>query len=75
MGFIEITSNEDMQYRAHPLPCRCLVRELADGVLSFAAVLRGCLGQPTPPLCRCAEYTADLLLRLWVDNPPPDIGH
>ncbi len=38
------------------------VRELADGVLSFAAVLRGCLGQPTPPLCRCAEYTADQLL-------------
>ena len=47
------------------LSCLCLVREQADGVLSFAAVLRGCLGQPTPPLCRYAEYTADPLLRLW----------
>jgi hypothetical protein len=42
-----------------------LVQELADGVLNSAAVLRGCLGQPTPPLCRCAEYTADQLSRVW----------
>jgi hypothetical protein len=39
-----------------------LVRDLAGGVLSYAAVLRGGLGPPTPPLCRCAEYTADQLL-------------
>ena len=38
------------------------VRDLAGGVLSIKAVLRGCLGQPTPPLCRCAEYTACQLL-------------
>jgi hypothetical protein len=54
-----------MQYRAHPLPCLCLVRELVDGVLSYAAVLRGGLGPLTPPLCRYAEYTADQILRLW----------
>ena len=41
------------------------VLERADGVLSSAAVLRGCLGQPTPPLCRCAEYTASPLLPMW----------
>ena len=38
------------------------VLEPADGVLSFAAVLRGGLWPPTPPLCRCAEYTIDQLL-------------
>jgi hypothetical protein len=38
------------------------VRELAGGVLSYAAVLRGGLGPPTPPLCRYAEYTACQLL-------------
>ena len=38
------------------------VRELAGGVLSFAAVLRGGLWPPTPPLCRCAEYTTCQLL-------------
>ena len=43
----------------------CFVRERAGGVLSSAAVLRGCLGQPTPPLCRCAEYTASPLLLAW----------
>jgi hypothetical protein len=37
------------------------VLEQADGVLSCAAVLRGGLGPPTPPLCRYAEYTADPL--------------
>jgi hypothetical protein len=40
-------------------------RELADGVLSSAAVLRGRLGRPTPPLCRCAEYPIDQLLPVW----------
>ncbi len=44
----------------------CLVREQVDGVLSSAAVPRGGLGPPPPPLCRCAEYTADLLLRPWL---------
>jgi hypothetical protein len=39
------------------------VQEQADGVLSSAAVLRGGLWPPTPPLCRCAEYTIDPLLR------------
>jgi hypothetical protein len=42
-----------------------LVRELADGVLSSAAVPRCGLGPLPPPLCRCAEYTADQLLRTW----------
>ena len=45
--------------------CVSLVRELADGVLSSAAVPRGGLGSPPPPLCRCAEYTADQLSRVW----------
>jgi hypothetical protein len=39
----------------------CFVREQADGVLSSAAVLRGGLWPPTPPLCRCAEYAVDPL--------------
>ena len=39
------------------------VREQADGVLSSAAVPRAGLWPATPPLCRCAEYTADQLLR------------
>jgi hypothetical protein len=43
----------------------CLVREQVGGVLSSAAVPRGGLWPPTPPLCRCAEYTADQLLRPW----------
>jgi hypothetical protein len=38
------------------------VREQADGVLSCAAVPRGGLWPPTPPLCRYAEYTADLIM-------------
>jgi hypothetical protein len=41
------------------------VRELADGVLSSAAVPRGGLWPPPPPLCRCAEYTADQLSHTW----------
>ncbi len=41
------------------------VRELAGGALSYAAVLRGGLGPPTPPLCRCAEYTACQLSQTW----------
>jgi hypothetical protein len=44
------------------MPETSLVQELVDGVLSSEAVLRGCLGQPTPSLCRCAEYTIDQLL-------------
>jgi hypothetical protein len=43
----------------------CLVREQADGVLSSAAVPRVGLGPTPPPLCRCAEYTADLFLETW----------
>ena len=39
--------------------------DLAGGVLSYAAVLRGSLGPPTPPLCRYAEYTTCQLLRIW----------
>ena len=41
------------------------VRKQAGGVLSFAAVLRGGLWPPTPPLCRCAEYTTGLHLHPW----------
>jgi hypothetical protein len=40
---------------------KSLVRELADGVLSSAAVPHGGLWPPIPPLCRCAEYTIDQL--------------
>ncbi len=45
--------------------CFSFVREQVCGVLSYAAVPRGGLGPPTPPLCRYDEYTADLLLRQW----------
>ena len=40
-------------------------RDQAGGALSSAAVLRGDLGSPTPPLCRCAERATDLILRTW----------
>ena len=33
----------------------------AGGVLSYAAVPRVGLGPTTPPLCRYAEYTTDLI--------------
>jgi hypothetical protein len=42
------------------------VRDQADGALSYAAVPRVCLGQTTPPLCRYAKCTADLILRAWL---------
>ncbi len=42
-----------------------LVRDQADGALSSAAVPRCGLGPLPPPLCRCAERTADLILRPW----------
>jgi hypothetical protein len=38
------------------------VRDQIGGALSYAAVLRGGLWPPTPPLCRYAECTADLIL-------------
>jgi hypothetical protein len=38
-------------------------RDQADGALSSAAVPRGGLWPPTPPLCRCAKCTADQILR------------
>jgi hypothetical protein len=41
------------------------VRDQVGGVLSSAAVPRCGLGPLPPPLCRCAEYTADLILRAW----------
>ena len=37
-------------------------RDQVGGALSSAAVLRGGLGPPTPPLCRYAEYTTSQLL-------------
>ncbi len=38
----------------------------AGGALSSAAVPRGGLGPPAPPLCRCAERTTDLISkRRW----------
>jgi hypothetical protein len=42
-----------------------LVRELADGALSSAAVPRGGLGPLPPPLCRCAKCTIDQPLVTW----------
>ncbi len=36
-------------------------QDQAGGVLSSAAVPRGGLGPPTPPLCRCAERTTGLV--------------
>jgi hypothetical protein len=41
------------------------VQDQADGALSSAAVLRVGLGPTTPPLCRCAKCTADLILPVW----------
>jgi hypothetical protein len=41
------------------------VRDQVGGALSYAAVPRGGLGPPTPPLCRYAECTADLILQGW----------
>ena len=49
MGFIDVSSFS-------------FVREQVGGVLSYAAVPRAGLGPAIPPLCRYAEYTADLLL-------------
>jgi hypothetical protein len=44
---------------------RTMVRDTADGALSCAAVPRCGLGPLPPPLCRCAECTADSVLRNW----------
>jgi hypothetical protein len=41
------------------------VRDQVGGALSSAAVPRAGLGPATPPLCRCAECTTDLILRVW----------
>jgi hypothetical protein len=41
------------------------VRDHADGALSSAAVPRCGLGPLPPPLCRCAERTAGLILQAW----------
>ena len=51
--------------RLRGLKVDIFVRELAGGVLSNKAVLHGGLWPPTPPLCRCAEYTACQLLCTW----------
>jgi hypothetical protein len=40
-------------------------RNQVDGALSSAAVPRGGLGPPAPPLCRCAERTTDLISKRW----------
>jgi hypothetical protein len=42
------------------------VRDQADGALSYAAVLRGGLGPPPPPLCRYAKCAIDLILQAWL---------
>jgi hypothetical protein len=42
-----------------------LVRDQVGGALSCAAVPRGGLGPPTPPLCRYAECTTDLISHRW----------
>jgi general secretion pathway protein H len=42
-----------------------VVQEQVGGALSCAAVPRAGLGPATPPLCRCAECTTDLLLPTW----------
>jgi hypothetical protein len=41
------------------------VRDQVGGALSSAAVPRCGLGPLPPPLCRCAECTTDLILRVW----------
>jgi hypothetical protein len=41
-------------------------RDQVDGALSSAAVPRGGLWPPTPPLCRCAKCTVDLILQAWL---------
>jgi hypothetical protein len=41
------------------------VRDRVGGAHSCAAVLRGGLGPPTPPLCRYAECTTDPILPAW----------
>ncbi len=46
------------------LPLR-FVWDQAGGVLSYAAVPRVGLWPTAPPLCRYAEYTADLILEGW----------
>jgi hypothetical protein len=62
MGFIDVSSNALFCTGAGRQRYFSFVRELVGGVLSYAAVLRGGLGPPTPPLCRYAEYTVDQLL-------------
>jgi hypothetical protein len=60
-----------MDVLTHPLLRACIVslaafvRDQIGGALSYAAVLRGGLWPPTPPLCRYAERTADLILPAW----------
>jgi hypothetical protein len=73
MAFISMTIHGIAFTRCSPFS---FVRELADGVLSSAAVLRCGLGPLPPPLCRCAEYTADQLSRhserstVWLQTDP-----
>ena len=62
MGFIDVSSNALFCTRAGRRRYFSFVREQVGGVLSYAAVPRAGLGPATPPLCRYAEYTADLLL-------------
>jgi hypothetical protein len=46
------------------------VRYQAGGALSYAAVPRAGLGPATPPLCRYAECTTDLILPVWWAHKP-----
>jgi hypothetical protein len=41
------------------------VLDQVGGALSYAAVPRAGLGPATPPLCRYAECTTDLILPAW----------
>ncbi len=66
---IDFFSNDDVLSRDYLEPDMILsssfVQEQIDGARSYAAVLRVGLGPTTPPLCRCAACTADLLSYTW----------
>jgi hypothetical protein len=51
------------------------VLDQADGALSYAAVLRVGLWPTTPPLCRYAKCTIDLILEAWLAVYRPGRQH
>jgi hypothetical protein len=59
-----MTTSQMLFTLAHCIQAQLPWRDQADVALSSAAVPRVGLGPSTPPLCRCAERPADLILRV-----------